>query len=105
MKKQNEDIDYNLEFEAIWSSYPNKQGKLKAKQSYIKARKDGTTYEEVYMGLERYIRYCRREQWYKPKHGSTWFNQQCWADEIDEGDNIEVTKDNFGNYVIWGKPW
>ena len=90
------------EFEKLWGIYPNKQGKVKAKKKYIEARATGTTYLEVLEGIEKYLRYCDREKsWYKPKMGSTYFNQNCWLDEIDEGDDEkEIAKDNFGNVIL-----
>ena len=89
------------EFDKLWKLYPNKQGKVKAFESYAKARKKGATYNEVIRGLERYLAYCSREDWYRPKNGSTWFNQQSWLDEIDEGENdLEIVKDKFGNIII-----
>ena len=92
--------DLELEFEAIWKKYPNKQGKKRAFESYVKAREKGTTYEMVYNGLENYLNYCQREKsWYKPKMGSTWFNGYCWLDEIQESSE-EIVKDAFGNYIL-----
>lgn len=71
------------EFEIIWNSYPNKQGKAKALKSYIKSRKTNKVeYNDVLNGLERYLVYCQQNKdWYKPKNGSTWFNQESWNDE------------------------
>lgn len=74
---------FEQEFEVIWKEYPNKKGKSNALKSYIKARKKGTTYEEVLNGLENYVKYItieKIEQQYI-KHGSTWFNNQCWQDD------------------------
>lgn len=73
----------NEEFETIWKEYPNKQGKAKSLKLYIKARtKDNVTYQNVQDGLERYLKYCEQNKdWYSPKNGSTWFNQQSWNDE------------------------
>jgi len=71
------------EFETIWKEYPRKQGKANALKSYIKARKKGTTYEEVLIGLENYVYYITIEK-IDPKYikqGSTWFNQECWNDD------------------------
>lgn len=71
------------EFEMIWKEYPRKQGKANALKSYIKARKKGTSQEEVLLGLERYVQYITIEK-VKPqyiKQGSTWFNQECWNDD------------------------
>lgn len=99
--KSKMETNYKEEFESLWKLYPNKQGKLKSYQSYEKARKNGTTYDEVARGLQRYLAYCMREEWYRPKMGSTWFNQNCWLDEIDEGDyDIEIAKDQFGNIIV-----
>ena len=71
------------EFETIWKEYPRKQGKANALKSYIKARKKSTTYEEVLIGLENYVKYITIEK-VQPqyiKQGSTWFNQECWNDD------------------------
>lgn len=78
LKKQ-----YEEEFEKLWSVYPNKKGKEEARKKYISYRKNGTSYEEVASGLKKYIEYCKVEikETKYIKHGSTWFNQQCWNDE------------------------
>lgn len=71
------------EFEVIWAKYPNKKGKANALKAYIKARKKGTTKEDVMIGINNYIRYIQIEK-IEPqyvKHGSTWFNQECWNDD------------------------
>lgn len=71
------------EFELIWKEYPRKQGKANALKSYIKARKKGTSKEEVLLGLENYVYYITIEK-IQPqyiKQGSTWFNQECWNDD------------------------
>lgn len=71
------------EFEIIWSEYPNKKGKANALKSYIKARKKGTTKEDVMIGLNNYLTYIKVEKVAQQyiKHGSTWFNQECWNDD------------------------
>ena len=94
--------NYEEEFDNIWTLYPNKQGKARAFQCYVKSRKKGTTYEQVMDGLTRYLKYCEREKkWYRAKMGSTWFNQECWLDEIDEGVvQDQVCKDRFGNIIL-----
>ena len=74
---------FTQEFERMWLYYPNKKGKSKALKKYILARKKGVTYEEIAQGLKNYINYCKKnkiaEQYIK--HGSSWFNQECWKDE------------------------
>ena len=71
------------EFEIIWSEYPNKKGKANALKYYIKARKKGTTKEEIMNGLNNYIKYIKLEKIDQQyiKHGSTWFNNNCWEDD------------------------
>ena len=84
-KQETEKILTN-EFETIWKEYPNKQGKTNALKSYIKARTtDKVEYDAIIDGLKRYLVYCKQNKdWYKPKNGSTWFNQQSWNDEYPE---------------------
>lgn len=71
------------EFEELWKQYPRKEKKDMAKTSYIKARKENTTYEEVEKGLQRFIEHIQDEGTEKQfiPHGSTWFNQKRWQDE------------------------
>ena len=76
--------EYEKEFENLWELYPRKQGKKKALEHYIKARKDGTTYEEVEQGIFAYARLCREEQREERyiKHASTFFSQRSWLDDF-----------------------
>ena len=70
------------EFERLWEMYPNKKGKTNALKAYIKAR-DKYSFEEIEQGIRNYIFYIKEtglNQQYI-KHGSTWFNQQCWNDD------------------------
>lgn len=81
--KKDLQMQYEKEFNKLWEYYPNKKGKDQAKNKYILARKQGTTYEEVAQGLKNYINYIKStniEERYI-KHGSTWFNQKCWNDD------------------------
>lgn len=73
----------NDEFEELWKLYPRKQGKKKALDYYTKARKKGTTYEEVRQGIEAYADYVRAEKTEDRfiKHGSTFFSEQAWQDD------------------------
>ena len=74
---------YETEFDQLWARYPRKQGKPVALKAYIKARKEGATYSEVFIGISDYNAYIKSnniEQRYI-KQGATWFNQQCWGDD------------------------
>ena len=77
------DSEYEKEFEQLWELYPNKKSKKKALGYYINARKKGTTYEEIESGLYNYLDYIKNDKVEVQfiKHGSTWFNQECWNDE------------------------
>lgn len=87
------------EFEIIWSEYPNKKGKTNALKAYIKARKKGTTKEEVWNGLKAYKEHIHIEKTKQQyiKHGSTWFNQECWNDDYTI--RREVTTKDLAEYM------
>lgn len=71
------------DFEEVWKAYPKKQGKEAAKKAYIKARKAGTSNLEIIKGLTQYKLFIQANNTSERyiKHGSTWFNQQCWQDD------------------------
>ena len=71
------------EFEQLWSIYPKKQGKDKAYGHYCKARKAGTTYEEVLNGINNYKAFITimETDMQFVKMGSTFFSQKAWQDE------------------------
>lgn len=73
------------EFEHLWSMYPNKQGKKRAKQSFLKARKNNISLEKIKNGLNGYINYIQAQglDHQYIKHGSTWFNGECWDEEYN----------------------
>lgn len=88
---------YNDEFEKLWKKYPRKQGKSNALKAYIKARKSGVEYDTILNGIEKYSEYCQNIDSQYIKHGSTWFNQQCWDDDYSV-----VEKEKRGNYTFGG---
>lgn len=75
--------EINNEFDSLWILYPRKQGKDKALSYYEKARKSGTTYEEVEQGILAYKSYIEAEEIDKKyiKQGSTFFSQKAWQDD------------------------
>ena len=103
-KNKNNIID---EFETLWKMYPNKKGKDKALGYYQKARKSGTTYEEVEQGIKNYckeIEVKKTSQQYI-KHGSTWFNNKGWLDEYDitsESNQTNQPKKKEFNFIPTG---
>ena len=80
------------EFEDVWAAYPRKVGKKPALASYLRARRDGATVEEIKAGAERFANKVRAEGvdlQFVP-HGSTWFQQARWEDwEGGNGSNDE----------------
>lgn len=83
LSKEELKTDYKEEFENLWSLYPNKKGKTNALNDYIKARKDGVTFDAVLGGIYSYVEYINLEKVQDRyiKHGSTWFHQHCWDDD------------------------
>ena len=81
----NNNNNISAEFETLWNLYPRKQGKTQALKAYKKARKNGTTFEEVEQGIKAY---CKQIAALKTdaayiKHGSTWFNNEAWKDDYN----------------------
>ena len=91
--------EIGTEFESLWKRYPNKKGKESAYKSYLKARQNGTTYDEVINGLENYLKEIevKKTETQYIKHGSTWFSQHCWQDEYV---TVEESKPNGYDDVV-----
>ena len=73
-------------FETIWHEYPNKQGKAKALIAYKQAIANGTDPNKILEGVHRYKRHIQANKTEAKyiAHGSTWFNQERWNDELPE---------------------
>ena len=85
--KPNIDISPSVipkEFDELWDIYPvgRKQGKKKALEAYRRARKAGTTFEEVKEGIESYVRYIKENKIETKfvKQAGTFFQQNAWTD-------------------------
>ena len=96
------------EFETLWKLYPRKLGKTKAFKSYEKARKKADIFDLVKTGIENYKNQIKVEKIKTEfiKHGSTWFNNECWNDEYGDdsngqnvGNNAEIEQQVRG--VVW----
>lgn len=90
------------EFATLWELYPNKKGKQDALKCYIKARKDGVTYEQVEAGIKAYAEYVRVKQTSKEymKHGSTFFRQKSWEDDWSTGTSSVPSKPSVSEEEI-----
>lgn len=83
--KKNTSKELENEFEMLWNRYPKKEGKKQAKKAFLKARKENVSLEKINSGLNDYINYIQAQS-VEPqyiKHGSTWFNGECWNDEYN----------------------
>ena len=86
-ESENNNTSSNIprEFDVLWAMYPpyRKQGKKKALEAYRRARKKGTTFEEVKKGLDSYVRYIEAEHIEDKyiKQGGTFFSQNAWDGE------------------------
>ena len=84
-KSNNNISSIPAEFDRLWEIYPvgRKQGKKKAIEAYRKARKSGTTFEEVKDGIESYVRYinANRIETRFIKQAGTFFQQNAWNDD------------------------
>lgn len=85
------------EFDTLWEIYPKKQGKDKAYGYYERARKSGTTYEEVGQGIAAYREYIEANgiDMRYVKQGSTFFSQKAWADDWTIRNKREESRDEF----------
>lgn len=69
-------------FDAFWSHYPRRVGKLVAMKAYEKAMKLAT-HEQIMAGVELYRAHLPREAQYIA-HPATWLNQGRWLDEYED---------------------
>ena len=93
------------EFETLWKLYPRKEGKKNALAAYKRARKKGTTFEQVKDGVIAYAGVCTGRETRYIKQGSTWFNGECWNDEIGGANNgnAQAGRDSkTGTTPSWG---
>ena len=81
--QENTASDFSSEFETIWRQYPRKQGKKTALAAYIKARQQGTSFEDVKRGVDAYRDYIRGRKVPEKfiKQGGTFFSQAAWEDD------------------------
>ena len=82
---QRKNAELTVEFEEVWKLYPNKQGKERARNAYVKARKDGIAREDIENGVKKYAEHCKAKK-IEPKyikHGDTWFSNKSWQDDYE----------------------
>ena len=79
------------EFEAIWNSYPKKDGKKAAFRHFMASVKDKAQVELLKQSIDNYKEYIKDTDIKYVKNGSTFFN--CWEDWIEKKEN---QKSNWG---------
>ena len=75
------------EFDALWESYPRKEGKASALDDFIKARRAGESLDAITAGVKAYAAHIKAsgtEPRYI-KQGGTWFHQKGWLDDYSDG--------------------
>lgn len=95
---QRKNAELTAEFEEIWRLYPNKQGKERARNCYIKARKEGISRNDIENGVKKYAEHCKAKK-IEPKyikHGDTWFSNKSWQDDYDQTVSPPVAR--YGNF-------
>jgi hypothetical protein len=98
---------YIVDFENFYFLYPNKKGKQKATEAYLRARKTVDA-ETIIAGLNAYKKECEllgREQRFI-KHPATWLNAASWVDEyqtITENNNGTNSREGFNKGGVFGR--
>ena len=69
-------------FEVFYSAYPKKKSRGDAEKAFTKVIKQGTTLEEILLGVENYKKDIikNKTEMKFVKHPSSFLNQQCWKD-------------------------
>jgi len=95
--KRKSEADLEQDFEELWKLYPRKAGKAKAFKAYKSAIKQGATNEQIKQGILNYIQWIKEHKTQAEyiKHGSTFFNERCWNDEL--GSDIQYRPKTCGD--------
>ena len=89
----------SADFEKLWELYPRKLGKKKALAAYEKAIKKGVSFETIKQGIKNYNKQIEANKTDTAfiKHGSTWFNGECWNDEYATGNPAPAQEQQEAN--------
>ncbi len=71
---------YSTAFDEIWSRYPFRDGKKAAYRHFKASVQTDTDLADIYKGLDNYLTHLGKNEWKRPKLGSTWFNN--WRDWV-----------------------
>ena len=89
--KPRERSKLDISFDAFWSAYPRRSGKIKAKDAFRKASKECDP-SEIIAGAQAFADDPNRQEEFTP-HPATWLNQGRWEDDpLPERGSSERTK-------------
>lgn len=71
---------WDLYFDAFWTAYPRKVGKIDARKAWDQARRTGADPAEIVDGARRYAADPNREDAYTA-HPATWLRRGSWDDD------------------------
>ena len=74
-------------FDAFWVIYPRKVKKGYAKKCWIKAV-DKAEASVIITNLERQLPTLKKQERQYILHPSTWLNDECWTDELEEDGRV-----------------
>ncbi len=78
--------DLESDFNQFWNVYPRHEDRAKALKAYAKARKAGTSQQDLEEGAKRYSQMIQAERTEKQfiKLGATWLNGRCWENDYQD---------------------
>lgn len=88
------DYDYPDEFERFWAEYPRPKEKAAAYKKWRVPVTDGVPPEQITNGARGYAAECRNREKRHIKLPTTWLNNRCWTDCIDEDGNPLIAQGN-----------
>ena len=96
-KEINKEKQLENDFEELWKLYPRKAGKARAFKAYKKAIKEGSTNEEIRQGIMNYVKWIKDHKTQEEyiKHGSTFFNEKSWTDNLKS--DIQPEQRTYGS--------
>ena len=97
LKNVNNVKKYTTEFEVFWKEYPNKTGKGKAFESWLKVNPDSSLQAQILDSIEKHkkSRGWQEEDGKYIPHPTTWLNRQSWEDSPPEAKKTGVLQTTY----------
>jgi len=76
---------YRSKFKEIWKRYPNKIGKVIARERYESSVKSEKDWKDINKALDNYLEHLNLKEnaWKKVQDGKTWFALKHWSGWVD----------------------